>query len=79
MIRAMKSNISITIDSKILEEVERNFPDKKRSQVIEEALSFWNSEQKKNKLKNDALKLKKFMAESNDIESELLEDGLSEV
>ena len=75
----MKSSISITIDSEILDEVKRNFPDKKRSQVIEEALSFWNSEKKKNKLKEEALKLKKFMAEATEIENELLEDGLGEI
>jgi len=72
----MKSNISVTIDSEILKEIKENFPDKKRSQVIEEALEFWSSEKRKNKIKEEALKLKEFMNEALEIESESVGDGL---
>lgn len=78
----MKTNISITIDSNLLKEVEKSAPDKKRSQLIEEALIFWNEQKHKNKVKADALKLKKFIEkedESSLIESETLGDGPLEI
>jgi len=75
----MKSNISVTIDEEVLKEIKTNFPNQKRSQVIEEALAFWNAQKKKNKLKNDALILKNFISESMDIESENIEDGLHDI
>jgi hypothetical protein len=75
----MKNNISITIDEEILEEIKTNFPNQKRSQVIEEALSFWNDQKKKNQLKKDAFLLKNFMSESMDIENESIDDGLHDI
>lgn len=82
IICSMKTNISITIDSLLLKKVEKNFPDKKRSQLIEEALIFWIEQRKKNQVKSDALKLKHVIGtESADsvIELETLEDGLLEI
>jgi hypothetical protein len=73
----MKNNISVTIDVEILKDVEENFPNKKRSQVIEEALAFWSAEKRKNRIKEEALKLKHFMSEALELESENVEDGLS--
>jgi hypothetical protein len=73
----MKSNISVTIDVEILKDVEENFPNKKRSQVIEEALAFWNAEKRKNRIKEEGLKLKHFMSEALELEAENVEDGLS--
>jgi hypothetical protein len=73
----MKSNISVTIDVEILNEIKENFPNKKRSQVIEEALAFWSAEKRKNRIKEEAIILKGFMSEALELESESIEDGLS--
>ncbi|MDC0980197.1 hypothetical protein OAQ84_00530 [Bdellovibrionales bacterium] len=75
----MKNSISVTIDEKILKDLEENFPGKKRSQVFEEALEFWSAEKKKNRLREDALKLKAFMSEASELESENAGDGLDGV
>jgi metal-responsive CopG/Arc/MetJ family transcriptional regulator len=72
----MKNNISITIEQELLDEVKSSFPNKNRSQVIEEALEFWTAQKKKNQLKEDAKKLSKFLNESKEAEEEALEDGL---
>ncbi len=79
MIYIMKSNISITIKKELLDEVKSFFPDQNRSQVIEEALEFWTAQKRKNQLKIDAKKLSNFLCESNEIESEAIEDGLNEL
>jgi len=76
MIYTMKSNISVTIDVEILKDIEENFPNKKRSQVIEEALAFWSAEKRKNRIKEEGLKLKQFMSEALEMEDENIEDGL---
>lgn len=73
----MKNNISVTIDSEILKEIKENFPNQKRSQVIEDALAFWSAEKRKNKVKEEAMMLKSFMSEALSIEAETIEDGLS--
>jgi len=75
----MKSNISITIEEDLLKEVKKSFPNKNRSQVIEEALENWNAQKIENRLKEDAKKLATFLSESKEIESEALEDGLYEL
>ena len=78
----MKTNVSITIDSVLLEEVEEISPDKKRSQLIEEALIFWRQHKRMNQLKSDALKLKEMFKGDNEellVESETLGDGIFEV
>jgi hypothetical protein len=76
MICVMKNNISVTIDVEILKDIEENFPNKKRSQVIEEALAFWSAEKRKNRIKEEGLKLKQFMSEALEMEEENVEDGL---
>ncbi len=77
IIHAMKSNISITIQKELLDEIKASFPDKNRSQIIEEALEFWTAQKRKNLLKKDANKLKSFLDESREIENENIGDGLS--
>mgnify|MGYP006446291323 CR=1 FL=1 len=78
----MKTNISITIDSVLLEEVEEISPGKKRSQLIEEALILWHQHKRMNQVKSDALKLKKMLKGDSEellVESETLGDGIFEV
>ena len=75
----MKNNISITIKKELLDEVKNSFPNKNRSQVIEEALEFWTARKRKNILKEDAKKLANFQNESKEIEEETFEDGLHEL
>lgn len=75
----MKSSISVTIKKELLDELKSSFPNKNRSQVIEEALEFWTAKKKRNQLKKDAKKLSNFSTELKELEDELVGDGLDEL
>jgi len=78
-IQCIKHNISVTIESELLEKVKASSPDKNRSKVIEEALELWISQNRKKNLANDAMMLKAFIKDSLDIENLTLNDGLDEI
>jgi len=79
IIESMKTNISITIDEEVLEEAKRSFPDKKRSQIIEDALSFWTKKEQQKRIRLEAIKLLNFQKDLDDIEEDTVMDGLSEL
>ena len=74
----MKNNISVSIKKELLEEIRISFPDKNRSQVIEEALEHWTQQKRKNDLRRDAEKLISF-AESDFVDNEIIGDGLDDL
>lgn len=74
----MKTNISITIDNKLLEKLQNDFPDIKRSQAFERALKYWISSMKKNSLKKQAMLLSQQEGD-HDLEDFALGDGLDDL
>lgn len=75
----MKTNISITIEEKVLEEAKKSFPNKKRSQIIEDALSFWTKKEQQERIRLEAIKLLNYQNDIKDIEEETIMDGLNEL
>jgi len=75
----MKNRISITLDHILLQDLASSFPGRKRSQVIEEALTYWIREHRKHKLKQDALKIMNSGLDIFEVENETVGDGLDDL